>query len=84
MCTEDRDGEMRESFRRSIGSVLYHKQVLAGQINALMMIAVDEHVRAEEGVEKMTRQIVGGVKDIPLWILVQLSVAHLSDRTAKI
>lgn len=75
---------MRESFRRSIGSILYDKQVLAGQINALMMIAVDEHVRAEEGVEKVTGQIVGGVKDIPLWILVQLSVAHLSDRAAKI
>lgn len=82
--SEDRSGKVSESFRRCVGSVLYDKQVLAGQINTLMMIAVDKHMGTEEGVQEMTGQIVGRVKHVFLRILVQFPVAHLSDCAAKI
>lgn len=75
---------MRESFRCSVGSALYDKQALAGQINTLMMVTVDENMRAEEGMKKMTGQVVGGVKNISLWILVQFPVTYFPDRAAKI
>lgn len=75
---------MGEGFRGSVAGALHDLQAAARLINALMMIAVDEHVRAKEGVQEMAGQIVGGVKDVSGWILVQLSVVHLSDRAAKI
>lgn len=84
LCAEDRHGKMGEGFCGSVTGVLHDLQAASRLINALMMIAVDEHVRAKEGVQEMAGQIVGRVKYVFLWILVQLSVAHLSDCAAEI
>lgn len=49
-----------------------------------MMIAVDQHVRTEEGMEKRTGEIIGGMVYILFGMLVQFAVGNFSDRAVKI
>lgn len=84
LCPENRRRKMGEGFCSSVAGSLHDLQILSGQIDALMMAAVHEHVRAKKGVEKIAGHIVGGVEYIFLRILVQLSVGHFPDRAVKI
>ena len=49
-------------------------QVFTEGTDALMMITVDHHVRTKEGMEKRAGKVIGGMVNILVWILVQISV----------
>lgn len=75
---------MGDSFRRFVGSILNNLQILTKQVNALMMIAVDEHIGSEEGMKKTAGKIIGGVQYVGALLLVEVSVGNFFNGSLKI
>lgn len=75
---------MDKGFGFSIHGALNDLEILCQGVDALVVAAVDHHVRAKEGMEKAAGLVVGGVKGILFRMLVKVLVFHISDGAAKV
>ena len=84
LCSYDRGKEMGDSFRFPVRGILDDIQIFAKSIDTLMMIAVDLHMGTEEGMEKRTGQVIGGMVDIFFRFLMQGLIRNLPYGAMKI
>ena len=75
---------MGEGFYGSVRSSLHNLQILTKQVNTLMVTTVDKHMGAEQGMEKIALQIIGGVEYIFFRMPVEFRVRDFFDRAAEI
>ena len=75
---------MGDGFGFFVLGVLDDLQVFTWGIDALVMTTVNEHVGAEKGMEKRTRQVISRMLSIFFRLSVQTSVGYFPDRATEI
>ena len=84
LCSEDGGGKMNDGFRRFIRRILDNLEIFAGDIDALVVIAVDKHMGAKEGMEKTAGQIIGGMQYVFCIFLVEPAVCNFPDGAVEV
>jgi len=84
LCSYDGQEKVGDGFGFSVVGTLDDLQVFAGSIDTLMMGTVDQHMRAKEGMEKGTGQVVGRMEGVLFRMPVHVSIGYFTDRTAEI
>lgn len=84
LCSYDGQEKVGDGFGFSVVGTLDDLQVFAGSIDTLMMGTVDQHMRAKEGMEKGTGQVVGRMEGVLFRMPVHVLIGYFTDRTAEI
>ena len=84
LCSYDRQQEVGDGLGLLVLGILDDLQVFPEGIDTLMVAAVEQHMGAEEGVQKGAGQVVGRVESIFSRMPVQGTVGYFPDRAAEI